>query len=274
LLKRWKKKIKFFMEQIIIKTPREIEIMRQGGKILAAVLFELKNSVRPGISTGELNELAEKLIKKHGGEPSFKNYQPRSEDKPFPTALCASVNEEVVHAPALPSRVIKEGDIICLDLGVKYPAGQGGLYTDAAITVPVGRASSEAEKIIKVTETALEVGIAEVRPGNFIADIARAIQKYVEGQGFSVVRDLVGHGVGHKVHEPPRVPNFFDQGSKKIELKEGVTICIEPMVCAGSGDVKTLDDGWTVVAADGKLSAHFEHTIAVTKGGYEVLTKL
>jgi methionyl aminopeptidase len=262
------------MEQIIIKTQKEIEIMRQGGKILALILNKLKNSVRVGVSTGELNELAEKLIKEYGGEPSFKNYRSSPEDRPFPTTLCASINEEVVHAPALPSRVLKEGDIICLDLGLKYPAGEKGLFTDAAITVPVGKISTEAERITKVTQNALEVGIAQVKPGNFIHHIGRAIQKYVEGERFSVVRDLVGHGVGHKVHEPPRVPNFFDPKFKEIELKEGMTICIEPMVCAGTWQVKTLSDDWTVVTADGKLSAHFEHTVAVTKDGCEILTKL
>jgi methionyl aminopeptidase len=261
------------MENIIIKTQKEIEIMRRGGKILAAVLSNLADFVRPGVSTGELNELAEKLIKENGGEPSFKNYRSSPEDTPFPTTLCASINEEVVHAPALPSRTLKEGDIICLDLGLKYPAGKDGLFTDAALTVPVGKISSEAEKLIAVTRQALEVGIAEVKPGNFIHHIAKAVQKYVESQGFSVVRDLVGHGVGHKVHEPPRVPNFFDPKFKEVELKEGMTICIEPMVCAGTLEVKTLSDGWTVVTADGKFAAHFEHTIAVTKDGHEILTK-
>lgn len=261
------------MEQITIKTAREIDMMRQGGKILAAVLSLLAESVKPGASTGELNELAEKLIKERGGEPSFKNYRSSPEDRPFPTALCASINEEVVHAPALPSRTLKGGDIVCLDLGLKYPAGKGGLFTDAAITVPVGKISTEAKKLIDVTQQALEVGIVEVKSGNFIHHIGRAVQKYVESQGFSVVRDLVGHGVGRKIHEPPRVPNFFDPKFKAVELREGMTICIEPMVAVGTWQVKTLPDGWTVVTADGKLSAHFEHTVAVTKDGYEILTK-
>lgn len=262
------------MEQVIIKTQKEIEIMRQGGKILAAILHKLAEFIRPGVLTGELNELAEKLILEHGGQPSFKNYRPSPEDRPFPTALCTSINEEVVHAPALPSRKLKEGDIVCLDLGLKYPAGKDGLFTDAALTVPVGKVTKEAEKLIKVTQHALKVGISQVKPGNFIHHIAKAIQECVESQGFSVVRDLVGHGVGKKVHEPPRVPNFFDPRLKSIELKEGMVICIEPMVCVGSWQVKTLSDGWTVVTADGKLSAHFEHTVAVTKDGYEILTEL
>lgn len=262
----------FGMDQIIVKTQKEINVMRQGGKILAAILSLLAKSVHPGVSTRELNELAEKLIKEKGGEPSFKNYRSNSKDRPFPTALCTSINEEVVHAPALPSRTLKEGDIICLDLGLKYPAGKSGLFTDAAITVPVGKISAEAEKLIDVTKQALKVGIAQVKSGNFIHHISKVVQKYVESQGFFVVRDLVGHGVGRKVHEPPYVPNFFSPKFKAVELKEGMTICVEPMVAVGTWQVKTLPDGWTVVTADGKLSAHFEHTVAVIKDGYEILT--
>lgn len=262
------------MEQIIIKTSEEIKFMRRGGKILAMVLDELRKATRPGVSTGELNALAEKLIAENGALPSFKNYQPDPGDIPFPTTLCTSVNDEVVHAPALPSRVLREGDIICLDLGLKYPADPGGLFTDAAITVAVGKISPEVERLMTVTAESLEAGIAKVKQGNFISDIAGAIQEHVERNGFSVVRDLVGHGVGKYVHEPPRVPNFLDRHYKPVELKEGMTICLEPMVCAGGPEVKTLDDGWTVVTADGKLAAHFEHTVAVTKNGHEVLTKL
>jgi len=245
------------MDWTIIKTSEEIEIMRQSGKILALVLAELGKAVRPGVTTGELEALAEKLIEKNGAKPAFKNYQPDQRDTPFPTTLCASINGEVVHAPALPPRVLGAGDIISLDLGLKYPAGPSGLFTDAAITVAVGEISSEAKKLIKVTAEALEAGIAKIRPGNFISDISRAIQEHVESNGFSVVRDLVGHGVGKKAHEPPRIPNFFDRFEKPVEP-----------------EVETLDDRWTVVTSDGKLSAHFEHTVAVTKNGHEILTKL
>jgi methionyl aminopeptidase len=262
------------MSKIYIKIDEEIKIMRQGGKILAQVLDELRSAVRPGVTTGELNALAEKLIAKHGATPAFKNYRPDPRGMPFPTTLCTSINEEVVHAPALPSRSLKEGDIICLDLGLKYPAGDDGLFTDAAVTAAVGKISSEAEKLMRVTAEALEAGISQVRPGNFTSDIGRAIQGYVEKNGFSVVRDLVGHGVGKYVHEAPRVPNFFDRYEKPVELKEGMTICLEPMVCVGGPEVRTQADGWTVVTADGSLSAHFEHTVAVTKNGHEILTKL
>jgi methionyl aminopeptidase len=262
------------MEKIIIKTPEEIKIMRQSGRILAMVLEELRKIVRPGITTGELNSLAEKLIADHGGEPAFKNYQPNSNSTPFPTTLCTSINDEVIHAPALPSRVLKEGDIVGLDLGIKYPAGPSGFFTDAAITVAVGEIDAEKERLIRVTAEALEAGIAQIRPGNFVTDIAGAIQEHVEKNGFSVVRDLVGHGVGKRVHEPPYVPNFLDKYYKPVELREGMTICPEPMVCVGKAEVETLDDEWTVVTSDGNLSAHFEHTIAVTKNGHEILTKL
>jgi len=261
------------MGQVIIKTSAEIELMREGGKILALVLRALKDAVRPGVTTGELNSLAEKLIAEHNAIPSFKNYCPSPGDTPFPTTLCASINEEVVHAPALPSRVLKEGDIICLDLGLKYPSGKAGLFVDAAITVGVGKISEEAEKIIRVTEESLWAGIAKVKQGNFIHDISKAVQNYAEKEGYSVVRDLTGHGVGRKVHEAPQIPNFFDASWRPTPLLAGMTICIEPMVCVGGARVRTKDDEWTVVTADGKLSAHFEHTILVTKEGYEVLTK-
>ncbi len=248
--------------------------MRQSGRILAFVLDELKKAVRPGITTGALNALAEKLIEENGAVPAFKNYRPDPRDTPFPTTLCTSVNDEVVHAPAIPSRVLNEGDIICLDLGLKYPAGPEGLFTDAAITVGVGKINPEADKLIRVTAEALLAGIAQVKSGNLVSDIGRAIQGYAESRGFSVVRDLVGHGVGKKVHEPPKVPNFFDRYEKQVELVEGMTICLEPMICAGSSEVETLDDGWTVATVDGSLSAQFEHTVLVTGNGHEILTKL
>lgn len=262
------------MEQIFIKKLEEINLMRQGGKILAIILEELRKATRPGVGTGELNALAERLISEYGGSPSFKNYQPDPKDKPFPTTLCTSINNEVVHAPSLPSRILRRGDIVCLDLGLKHPAGPDGCFTDAAITVAVGQVDSESERLMKITAESLLAGIDQVRPGNVISDIARAIQEYVEKNGFSVVRDLTGHGVGKYVHEAPRVPNFFDPHYKPVELKEGMTICLEPMVCAGRPEVETLGDGWTVVTSDGSLSAHFEHTVAVTKNGHEVLTKL
>jgi len=263
------------MEKIIIKTPKEMEIMRQAGKILAIVLKELALAAKPGVSTAELNELAERLIAENGALPAFRGYAPSPGDTPFPTTLCTSINREVVHAPALPGRLLREGDVLCLDLGLKYPADQSGLFVDAALTVGVGKITSEAKRLIEVTRESLEVGVNQVKPGNFIHDIAKAVQGRVEGAGFSVVRDLVGHGVGKRVHEPPRVPNFWDGDEAPVELKKGMTICIEPMVCAGSAAVRTKrDDGWTVETVDCSLAAHFEHTIAVTDEGHEILTKL
>lgn len=263
------------MEKIIIKTPEEIEIMRQSGKILAMVLKELAAAAKPGVSTAELNELAERLIAENGALPAFRGYTPNPGDTPFPTTLCTSINREVVHAPALPGRLLREGDVLCLDLGLKYPADLSGLFVDAALTAGVGAITPEAKRLIEITRQSLEVGINQVKPGNFISDIAKAVQARVESEGFSVVRDLVGHGVGRRVHEPPRVPNFWDGDESPVELKKGMTICIEPMVCAGSAAVRTKRaDGWTVETVDCSLAAHFEHTIAVTEDGHEILTKL
>lgn len=257
---------------INIKTAEEIEIMRQGGRILASILYEVARNVKPGVFTSELNQLAEDLIIQKGGEPSFKNYCSRISDKPFPTALCTSLNEEIVHAPAIPGRALEAGDIIGLDLGVKYK----GFYTDMAVTVGAGKISKEARKLINVTKKSLEMGMKQIRPGNYIHNISKAIQDYVESQGFNVVRELVGHGVGHQVHEDPRIPNYIPVHGEpeKIILEEGMCLAIEPMVTVGGWRIKTLSDGWTAVTADGSLSGHFEHTVAVTRDGYEIITKL
>ena len=247
---------------IIIKSPQEIAIMREGGKILAKILKKVEKEAKPGVTTKELDEYAEKLALKYGSRPSFKGYNN------YPSALCVSVNEEVVHG--IPSgRKLKEGDIVGLDMGIYYK----GLCTDSAVTVGIGKISSKAERLIKVTEQALKYGIDVVKPEAHIGDIGFAIQSYVESQGFSVVRDLVGHGVGKNVHEAPQIPHFGRKGSG-LKLKEGMTIAIEPMVNAGKYYVHQAKDGWTFVTSDGSLSAHFEHTMAVTKNGCEILTAL
>ncbi len=253
---------------IIFKTPEEIAIIKEGGAILAKIIRQVSGSVKPGITLRELNDLAESLILDCGGRPSFKDYDSGYGEPPFPSALCASVNSEIVHAPGNRDLELKNGDIIGLDLGMEYK----GLYTDMAVTAGVGRVSKEARKLMKVTKRSLELAIKQVRPGNYVHDISRAIQYHVESQGFSVVRDLVGHGVGKAVHEDPRIPNFIEPGQKRVELKEGMVIAIEPMVNAGTYRVRTQDDGWTVSTFDGKLSAHFEHTVAVTKNGHEIMT--
>ena len=252
--------------------------MRQGGKILAAILKKLCQAVKPGVTTGQLEEMALVLIKGAGARPAFKGYKSMMETKAFPTALCTSINEEIVHAPALPSRKLKSGDIIGIDVGIEFPFidGQHGYYTDIAATVPVGKVSKEAAKLINVTRRSLDVAIEKIRPGNNLNDIGSAVQNFVEAHGFSVVRDLVGHGVGTAVHEDPQIPNFSisDGSLENFTLKPGMTLAIEPMVNIGGHAIKGMPDGFTIVTADGSLSAHFEHTIAVTKDGHTVITTL
>ena len=253
---------------IALKTPEEIKILRQGGQILASVLHEVAEKVKPGVTTEELENLAINLIQEAGAEPSFLGYQGAKHDTPFTSALCASINEEIVHAPSVPARELQEGDIIGLDLGVKFK----GLFTDMAMTVPVGKISKEAKNLIKVTQKALQLAIKNVKPGVTLYELGGAVQDYVEKQGLSVIRDLVGHGVGHAVHEDPKVPNYRMKGSEKVTLKEGMVLALEPMVSIGSFELKTIEDGWTIVMADGKLGAHWEVTIVVNKQGCEVLT--
>lgn len=263
---------------IIIKTKKEIEIIRQGGKILAGILNKLIKEVKPGVTTGHLEKMACDLIKKAGGRPSFKGYKSMRDARAFPTALCISINYEVVHGPALPSRELKAGDIVDIDIGMEYPYREDnhGYYTDMSATVPVGKISKEAKKLINVTRKSLGLAIKQVKPGNSLNDIGRAIQQFVEAEGFSVVRELVGHGVGIAVHEEPQVPNYEinDNSMDNVILKPGMVIAIEPMVNVGGWKIKTADDGFTIVTADGSLSAHFEHTVAVMEKGREVLTFL
>ncbi|MBN1325674.1 type I methionyl aminopeptidase [Candidatus Falkowbacteria bacterium] len=255
---------------IIYKTQKEIEIMAIGGKILSEILKEVADKVSPGIGTLELDKLAEELIRKRGGFPAFKNYKSSSDQKPFPSTLCTSINEEVVHGSATPDRILKEGDIIGLDIGMQYQ----GYFTDMAITVGVGEISKDAKRLIDITRGALNLAIEQVKEGNHLSNVAEAIQKHAEKNGFSVVRELVGHGVGKEVHEDPNVPNYVTQESKLIEIKKGMTIAIEPMVNVGDWQVNLLDDGWTFVTADSKLSAHFEHTVAVDhEGKTRILTQ-
>ena len=247
---------------ITIKTKEEIEIMREGGKILVKIMKELGKKVQPGITTKELDRLAESLILKSGGKCSFKGYEG------YPSCLCTSINEEIVHA--LPSdRALKEGEIISLDLGILYK----GFHTDMAVTVPVGRIDPEILRLIRVTKKSLKRGIKKVHPGNTFGDIGNTIQRYVEGQGFNVVRDLCGHGIGREIHEEPQILNYGKRRSGP-EIKEGMVLCIEPMVTVGDWKIKKTADGYGFKTEDGSLSAHFEHTIAVTKNGCQVLTEL
>ena len=248
-----------------IKTSDEITTIAEGGKILHDILYATAELVKPGVSTWELNEFAEKGIYTAGGRPSFKYYGDKK--NPFPAGLCTSINSVVVHG--IPSRatILKQGDTVGLDIGMEYK----GLYTDTAITVPVGKISGVAQKLIEATKKSLNAAIAEAKPGNTIGDIAFATQKTAEDAGFSVVRDLVGHGVGYEVHEDPAVPNYGKKG-QGMKLAEGLVIAIEPMLCEKEYFVIMDQDGWTIRTRDGGLSAHFEHTIAITKNGARILT--
>ena len=253
---------------ITIKTVEEIKILRAGGKILADILHQVASHATSEVACEELNALSEKLIKQFGGEPSFKNYKTSDDRIPYPASLCVSVNNEVVHG--IPDgKILREGDIVGLDLGMKYK----GLYTDTAITIPIGNVSENARKIIDVAEKSLNIGIQAVKEGAYIGDIGFAIQNYVESHGFNVVRKLVGHGVGYGVHEEPEVPHYGKAGTG-AQLKEGMILALEPMINDGGSDVVLDNDGWTWKTKDDLLSAHFEHTIAVTKTGAEILTKI
>ncbi len=247
-------------EMIELKTPDQVEIMRRAGRIVAEVLQALREAVRPGVTTLELDELARQAMVSRGAKPAFKGY------RGFPAHLCTSVNEEVVHG--IPSkRRLAAGDIVGLDFG----AVVDGYYADAAITVPVDRISRQAQRLIEVTQQALARGIAVARPGHRLTDISHAVQREVESHGCSVVREFVGHGIGAQLHEPPQIPNYGEPGYGP-ELKPGMVLAIEPMVNLGRPEVRILADGWTAVTRDGSLSAHFEHTVAVTRDEPEMLT--
>ena len=250
-----------------VKSKKEIEILAEGGLRLAEILRNVADAVKPGITTKQLDSLAESLILSAGGSPSFKGYKAFGSRTAFPAALCTSINEEVVHGIPSDKRVLEEGDIIGLDIGMKY----NGLYTDTAVTVGVGRVAIAWQKLIDATRDAMYAGIAEVRAGAFTGDIGEAIQTYAEDHGFGVVRELVGHGVGHKVHEDPEVPNWGYRG-RGDKLLEGMVIAIEPMVTAGDYAIELAKDGWTWRTKDRSRSAHFEHTVAVTKNGVQILT--
>ena len=252
----------------ILKNIEEINMLREGGKILASVLYEAAGMSVSGIKTIELDKLAEKRIREAGGRPSFKNYKTQDDKVPYAASLGVSINEEVVHG--VPGEIVlKDGDIVSLDLGMEYK----GFYTDMAITFPVGKASEQAKKLIETTKESLNLGIMAVKSGAFTGDIGYAIQSFAEKNGFNVVRKLVGHGLGRKVHEPPEVPNFGVKGKGEI-LREGEVIAIEPMITAGRQDIYLDKDEWTWKTKDGSLSAHFEHTIIVTKNGAEIITKM
>ena len=247
---------------ITIKSPREIAIMARAGRIVAETLLLLRAQVRPGMSTEDMDQIAEEFIRRHpGATPSFKGLYG------FPKTLCTSINEEIVHGIPSPSRVLREGNIVSVDVGVYLE----GLHADSATTIPVGEVSPEAARLLEVTKQCLKAGVAQAGHGNYVGDIGFAVQRVAEAAGFGVVRELVGHGIGSEFHEEPQIPNF---GTPKRgrRLLEGMTIAIEPMITAGSPVTKTLGATWTVVTADGSLAAHFENTVAITRDGPRILT--
>lgn len=245
---------------ITIKSAREIELMRRSGKITATTLTRLIEAAKPGVTTAELDRIAEDSIRSLGGVPTFKGYNG------YPASICTSVNDEVVHAIPGPY-VLRDGDLLSLDIGTTLE----GYVSDSAVTVALGEVSESGRKLLRVTQECLMLAIAQMRAGNRLGDIGSAVQKHAEKNGFGVVRELVGHGIGTKMHEEPQVPNYGKAGSG-IELRNGLVLAIEPMITEGSWRVRTLEDGWTVVTEDGKLAAHFEHTIAITDEGPRILT--
>ena len=242
---------------VTIKSAREIETMAAAGRIVAGTLALVRRHVRPGVSTADLDRIAEDFIRSHpGARPSFKGLYD------FPATLCTSINAEIVHGIPSPRRVLAEGEILSVDVGVALE----GLHADSAATFPVGDVSAEAERLLRVTQEALVAGVAQARAGNYVGDIGHAVQQVAESAGYSVVRELVGHGIGTSFHEEPQVPNF-GKPKRGARLTPGMTIAIEPMVNAGAPEIRTLEDKWTVVTADGSLSAHFEHTVAIQEDG-------
>jgi methionyl aminopeptidase len=247
---------------IVLKSAREIEVMRRGGQILADVVEMLRGMVEAGLSTLEIDEEVEAFIVRHGARSAFKGY------RGFPATVCVSINDEVVHGIPSAHRRLKEGDIVGLDLGCIVE----GYYADCAITLPIGEVPARVQALLDVTRESLERAIGQCRPGRRLSDVSHAVQAHVEAHGFSIVRMFVGHGIGQALHEDPQIPNFGDPGRGPL-LKPGMVLAIEPMVTMGTHEVRILDDGWTAVTADGSLAAHFEHTVAITESGPSVLTR-
>jgi len=247
---------------ILLKSPRELAKMEVANRIVAEVLAGVKEKIRPGIETRELDELAEEMCRRRQVEPAFKGY------RGYPASICVSVNEEVVHGIPGPRR-LQAGDLVSVDFGVRYD----GYYGDAAITVPVGEVSPRAQALMEATEKSLYAGLAMLKVGNRLSDISHAVQEVVEGAGFGIIRDFVGHGIGRSLHEDPQIPNFGPPG-RGPKLQAGMTLAIEPMVSMGSWQVRILEDGWTAVTQDGSYAAHFEHSVALTENGVLILSRL
>jgi methionyl aminopeptidase len=248
--------------KLILKSERDLAVMRKAGRLVAHALEALRERVKPGVSTAELDRFAYEFLTRHGATPSFKNYHG------YPASLCTSINEEVVHGIPKATRILREGDIVKLDIGARI----GGFHGDSALTVPVGQVSPETQRLLDVTLEALWKGIEQVRLGNSLKDLSTAVQRHVESHGFSVVRDMVGHGIGRSLHEEPQVPNYTVPEQQNPPFREGMTLAIEPMVNAGGTEIEVMPDMWTAVTKDRSLSAHFEHTVAVTRREPMILT--
>ncbi len=252
----------------MIKTPEEIEVLREGGALLSRTLAEIRKACVAGVTSEELNAIALKRFAEAGGKPSFLGYKIDKDGKPFPGALCVSINDDVVHGLPIPARMIKDGDIVGLDIGVWYK----GLCTDMATTVIVGKTDEKTRDLVVNTRESLLKGLEEVRAGKFVHDIGNAIDDFLTPKGYGIVRDLVGHGVGHAVHEEPQIPHYRERRAPRIKLETGMVIAVEPMVTLGDWEVYMKDDQWTIATEDGSIAAHFEVTVAVTDDGYDLLT--
>lgn len=252
----------------LIKTAKEIETLKAGGVILSRTLRNVRNACTAGVSTKELDDLARADIEAAGGTPAFLGYKISRHDPAFPSTLCISINEEVVHGPAVPPRIIRDGDVVGLDIGMWYD----GLATDMATTVIVGDAPEDVRALVSVTRESLVNALRAVRAGRPVGDIGAAVEDTVVPHGFGIVRELVGHGVGHAVHEEPQIPNYRNKTAMKIMMEKGMVLAIEPMITLGSPEIEIGPDGWTIAAQDGSIAAHFEVTVAVTKDGYELIT--
>jgi methionyl aminopeptidase len=253
---------------IVYKSPGDLDRMRRAGRIVAGTIDRVLEAVRPKVSTAELDAVAEAYIREQGATPSFKGYGGNGARAPFPASICTSINDEIVHGIPSNERTVAEGDLLKLDFGAIWE----GFHGDSAMTVIVGDPpTAEADKLVRVTEEALEAGIEQIRPGGRLSDIGAAVEQVASGAGFEVVREYVGHGIGRSLHEDPQIPNYGRPGRGPV-LKPGLVVAVEPMVNVGGWETRVLADGWTVVTEDGSLSAHFEHTIAVTQDGHEVLT--
>jgi len=250
-----------------VRTKKEIEAMREGGKKLAGIMKELQRNAKPGISTWDLDKLAEKLVFDNGGKPAFKGYE-NGESVAYPGTICASLNDEVVHGIPKKNTVLNDGDLLKIDIGMEYK----GMFTDMARPIAIGNIGGQARKLIKITEESFWEGIKNLKAGKYLSDYSKAVQKQIEKNGFSVVRNLVGHGVGKKLHEPPQIPNYYYQKYSDLKLISGMTLAFEPMVNEGSYETVLGKDGWLFKTKDGQLSAHYENTVLITDKGVEVLT--